>query len=141
MSSYADSSLLVSLYIPNQHSRTASRLVERHGRIWITPLHRAEWEHAIARGLFRGEISENEAKKLYAAFELDCESRVWVEVAFPEMAFDRCIQLAKQYGTRIGMATLDTLHVALALELGAERFWTFDERQAKLARAAGLKTS
>jgi len=39
------------------------------------------------------------------------------------------------------MATLDTLHVASALELGAERFWTFDERQAKLARAVGLKVS
>lgn len=57
------------------------------------------------------------------------------------MAFDRCIQLAKQHGTRIGMTTLDTLHVASALELGAERFWTFDERQVKLARAAGLKIS
>ncbi len=36
------------------------------------------------------------------------------------------------------MTTLDTLHVASALELGAERFWTFDEQQAKLAKAAGL---
>lgn len=27
-----------------------------------------------------------------------------------------------------------------ALELDAERFWTFDERQAKLARAVGLKS-
>jgi hypothetical protein len=26
------------------------------------------------------------------------------------------------------------------LELGAERFWTFDDRQAKLARAVGLKS-
>ena len=37
------------------------------------------------------------------------------------------------------MATLDTLHVASALQLGAERFFTFDERQANLARAVGLK--
>ena len=36
--------------------------------------------------------------------------------------------------------TLDTLHVACALELKAEHFWTFDERQAKLALAEGLKT-
>jgi len=35
---------------------------------------------------------------------------------------------------------LDTLHVASALELKAERFWTFDERQKRLARAVGLKT-
>jgi predicted nucleic acid-binding protein len=39
------------------------------------------------------------------------------------------------------MRTLDTLHVACALELKADRFWTFDERQAKLAKARGLKTN
>jgi predicted nucleic acid-binding protein len=38
------------------------------------------------------------------------------------------------------MRTLDSLHVASALLLKAERFWTFDERQAKLAKAEGLKT-
>jgi len=31
--------------------------------------------------------------------------------------------------------------VACALELKAERFWTFDERQAKPAKAQGMKTS
>jgi hypothetical protein len=31
--------------------------------------------------------------------------------------------------------------VACALELRAERFWTFDERQAKLAEAVGLDAS
>jgi predicted nucleic acid-binding protein len=36
--------------------------------------------------------------------------------------------------------TLDSLHVACALELKAGRFWTFDERQGKLARGEGLKT-
>jgi predicted nucleic acid-binding protein len=31
--------------------------------------------------------------------------------------------------------------VACALELKAQRFWTFDQRQAKVAKAAGLKLS
>ena len=39
------------------------------------------------------------------------------------------------------MRILDTLHVACAIELKAERFWTFDERQRKLAKAAGLKAT
>ena len=141
MSTYADSSFLVSLYIPNQHFRIARRLLERHGRIWLTPLHRAEWEHAVARGLFQKEISASEVQAIRNKLTLHCKDGLWAEVGFPEIAFERCIQLAKQYGTRTGMATLDTLHVASALELGAERFWTFDERQAKLARVVGLKTS
>ena len=58
----------------------------------------------------------------------------------PENAFELCADLARGYGPKYGMRTLDTLHVACALELKAERFWTFDERQAKLAKAAGLKS-
>jgi hypothetical protein len=34
--------------------------------------------------------------------------------------------------------TVDTLHVAAALELRADGFWTFDEGQAGMAKAAGL---
>jgi predicted nucleic acid-binding protein len=85
-------------------------------------------------------MSATKAQIVYDSFERDREARFWIEVGLPEMAFERCIQLAKQHATRMGMGTLDTLHVASALELGAERFWTFDERQAKLAKAVGLKT-
>ncbi len=46
----------------------------------------------------------------------------------------------QRHAARLGVRTLDTLHVASALELKAEHFWTFDGRQAKLALAAGLKT-
>ena len=139
MSIYADSSFFVSIYIPDEHSPAAGRLLGQDARIWLTPLHRAEWAHAVARRIFQRDISAGEAQTLYDSFERDRKARSWVEVGLPERAFERSIELAKQYANRIGMATFDTLHVASALELGAERFWTFDERQAKLARAVGLK--
>jgi predicted nucleic acid-binding protein len=63
------------------------------------------------------------------------------EAALPERAFELCAELARRHGSQIGMRTLDTLHVACALELKAEQFWTFDERQKKLAKVQGLKTS
>ena len=141
MSTYADSSFFVSLYIPDEHSPAARRLFAQHDRIWLTPLHRAEWAHAVARRLFQRHMSLNEVQTVYDDLEVDREARIWIDAPLPEMAFERCIRLAKEHGTQFGMATLDTLHVASALELGVERFWTFDERQAKLARAVGLKTS
>jgi predicted nucleic acid-binding protein len=55
--------------------------------------------------------------------------------------WETCIDLAKKFGLALGVRTLDSLHVACALELGADKFWTFDERQAKLAEAAGLDTT
>jgi len=59
----------------------------------------------------------------------------------PEDAFELCAGLARRSGPKFGMRTLDTLHVACALEFKAKQFWTFGERQAKLAKAVGLKTS
>ncbi len=65
----------------------------------------------------------------------------WLSVAMPESAFDICVDLARRYGPKLGVRTLDSLHVASALQLKAGQFWTFDERQAKLAKAEGLKTT
>jgi predicted nucleic acid-binding protein len=59
----------------------------------------------------------------------------------PERVWETSIDLARRHGPTLGVRTLDSLHVACALELRAERFWTFDEQQAKLAEAVGLDTS
>ncbi|MGA7460926.1 MAG: type II toxin-antitoxin system VapC family toxin [Candidatus Korobacteraceae bacterium] len=140
MSIYADSSFFVSLYLHDRHFTEAQRMVPQHSRIWLTPLHRAEWAHAVAQHLASRKMSTDDAQVLTKDFERDRASRFWLQGPLPELAFERCVQLAGQYGARLGLATLDTLHVASALELGAERFWTFDVRQTKLARAVGLKT-
>jgi predicted nucleic acid-binding protein len=91
--------------------------------------------------VFRGNMSESKASELHRWFEQDIKTGPWREVAVPDHAFEHCIELARQRDPEIGMRTLDTLHVACALELKAERFWTFDERQKKLAKAQGMKTS
>jgi len=82
-----------------------------------------------------------EAGRIASDFEADRASGLWLEVPIPENAFALCADLARQYGPKLGVRTLDSLHVACALELNADRFWTFDERQAKLAKAKGLKTA
>ena len=114
----------------------ASRL-----RIWLTPLHCVEWTHAVAQHVFQKQISAREAQRVYKDFENDRTNGVWDEVSLPDATFEVCLQLARRHVARLGTRTLDSLHVASALELGAERFWTFDERQVKLARTEGLKIS
>lgn len=139
MSAYADSSFLVSLYVEGTHSPAADRLMASHPRPWLTPLHRAEWAHAIERQVFQKVLSRRDARELHAQFEKDRADGVWADAGLPELALEVCAQLARRYAARLGTRTLDALHVASALELKAERFWTFDERQARLARAVGLK--
>jgi len=77
---------------------------------------------------------------MYRQLEDDRTDGPWLEVGLPDRALDLCADLARRYGPKLAVRTLDSLHVACALELKAERFWTFDERQAKLAKAEGLKT-
>lgn len=138
MSAYADSSLFVSLYLRDAHFGDARRRIHS-ARTWLTPFQRAEWHHAIAQHVFRRFISDHEAEKLYNAFEADRKSGLWLEAETPENAMETAIKLAIKYVSRLGCRTLDTLHVASALELGADEFWTFDSRQVQLASAVGLK--
>jgi predicted nucleic acid-binding protein len=48
-------------------------------------------------------------------------------------------RLSALHSERLGTRILDILHVAAALVNGSRVFITFDIRQAKLAKAAGLK--
>jgi len=124
----------------DRHSAAALERMKEKPRIWFTPLHSAECSHAIAKQVFYRKISQAEADAVFDTLKHDRADGLWLETAMPENALEVCADLGRRYGPKLGMRTLDTLHVACALELKAERFWTFDERQAKLAKAAGLKT-
>ena len=141
MSIYPDTSFLVSLYLNDDHSREARSRIASAPALWFTPLHRAEWEHVIGQHIFRGELSLSEAQQVTAKLEEHLSAGRWLSVQIPEDALEVCSKLAREYVPKLWMRTLDTLHVACALELKAERFWTFDERQAKLAKARGMKKS
>jgi predicted nucleic acid-binding protein len=141
LSTYVDTSFLVSLYLTDRHVQVAERLMATSPAIWITPFHVAEWTHAVEQHVFRGVLSRTEADRYHERFQQHRESGLWLEVALPDSVFDLCAELARRHAARLGVRTLDTLHVASALELKAERFWTFDDRQKKMARAAGLKTA
>ena len=104
----------------------------------ITALHIAEWAHAIAQQVFRRQMTIAEAHRLHRDFDDDCAARIWQTLAVPETALELCADLGTRNGPKLGVRTLDSLHVACALELKTKRFLTFDERQRKLARAAGL---
>jgi predicted nucleic acid-binding protein len=67
--------------------------------------------------------------------ENDRSAQMWVAVELPPEVFELSADQARRYGPKLGVRTLDNLHVACALELKAEQFWTFDERQLKLAKA------
>jgi predicted nucleic acid-binding protein len=135
---YADTSFFVSLYVKDTHSVAADQMLRGSERPPITPLHAAEWTHAIARHVFRRQMTMAEADRLHRDFDDDCAARIWQTISVPETALGVCADLGRRYGPKLGIRTLDSLHVACALELNMRRFWSFDDRQRKLAKATGL---
>ena len=138
MTVYADTSFFVSLYVKDAHSIAADRLLGGGERPPITPLHIAEWTHAIAQQVFRRQMTIAEADRLHRDFHDDCATRIWQTISVPETAIEICANLGRRLGPKLGVRTLDSLHIACALELNTKRFWTFDDRQRKLSKAVGL---
>jgi predicted nucleic acid-binding protein len=113
----------------------------KHPLVWINLLNRAEVANAIHRYVFRRAISAADARVAWTQFERDRATGVWIPIDLPVRLWETSILLAEMHGPTLGVRTLDSLHVACALELKAERFWTFDDRQARLAEAVGLDTN
>ena len=53
--------------------------------------------------------------------------------------FRRADELSEEHAPKGGQRTIDLLHVAIAVDFRATTFLSFDQRQRRLARAAGLR--
>ncbi len=131
----------MSVYLRDGHTPQALRRIKSRQQIWLTPFHQVEIAHGIAQKVFRRELTPGMADQIFKGLAGDCDAGLWVRADFPELAFETATELARRHVATLGTRTLDTIHVASALELKAAQFWTFDDRQAKLAKAVGLKVS
>ena len=141
MKVYVDSSFLVAAYARDVHPPEVVKRLSRRPHVAITPFNQAELANAVFRLVFLGRHSMMEARLASQNFENDCRQALWALVEFPVRAWEASTDLARRLGPTLGVRTLDSLHVACALELRADRFWTFDDRQARLAEAVGLDTN
>lgn len=137
---YADSSFLISLI--SRDSRTADAvgcMVQREEPLLFTPLHRIEVRNALRNLAARGAIDPSEQKVAFSRIDEDLREGLLVHhpVTWTD-AFRRADELSEKYAAVSGQRTIDLLHVAIALESGATVFLSFDQRQRKLAAAAGF---
>lgn len=142
MKIYADTSFLVSLYSPDFHSRGAAvRMARLRGEATLTPLVELELMNALELRLFRKEATSAEIRRAESQLRDHIQTGVFALEPVPATIYERAKQISRKRTSSMGLRTLDILHVASALLLHAEQFWTFDQRQAKVARAEGLHTA
>lgn len=141
LNSYYDTGVLLKLYTAEPESECVQDFVRnRKDRICVTDLHIAECVSALRVKAFRKECSEDGASAAIELIKVDLRDGVLqlVEVDW-DHAWQECRLLSDQFACRTGARTLDSLHVAAARLLGVKEFLTSDDRQAKLARAIGLR--
>ena len=139
MSAYADTSFLVSLYVLDVNSAPAAAQMKRAALpLSLSPLGEIEIANAFQLRLFRKELDHSKVKAAQKLFREDMANGVIVLRPLPSVVFDEARRLAEKHTRRLGTRSLDLLHVASALVLRTETFFTFDEKQRKLAKAEGL---
>lgn len=140
MNPYFDTGVLLKLYTAEPESPRVQAFVRRRAQaIRITDLHRVECVSAFRLKEFRGECAAEESSRALGLIAADLRSGVLRIVALDWNAvWQECRVLAETHAAKTGCRTLDTLHVASALRLGARDLVTSDRRQAVLAQKVGL---
>ena len=137
---YFDTGVLLKLYLPEPRAAEAVALVNASpGKPPVNLLHELEMRSALRQKAGRGELTQSECDLLVAQVESDLSANIHerVEVSWSEV-FATAEALSAAHGVCTLCRSLDTLHVALAMALGATEFCTFDQRQSRMAAAAGL---
>lgn len=142
MRAYADSSVIVSLYVPEPHRTDyAIEYMERvREALPFTPQHRLEVRNAIRMLVWAGRISTPDRTRALNEIEEDLDAQTFLihsPLDYTEV-YRRAEKIGAAHNERIGCRSLDLFHVAAAMELGFKSFLTFDQKQSDIAKAAGL---
>ena len=139
--SYADSSFLVSLYRKDDNQDAAKDFIARTRLVVsFSPLNRIELRNALRNAQSFGQISEEDRRAAFRQIENDFDTGLLAHVTVEwTNVLRRADELSEEQAGHEGQRTIDLLHVAIALESGAEIFLSFDHRQRRLAKAAGLR--
>jgi predicted nucleic acid-binding protein len=138
---YADSSFLVSLHRADSfHDAARAFMAKAALSLAFTPLHRIEVRNALRNSVASGDMTA--AERTLAFRQIDDDLRDGLLIHTPVNwtdAFRQADELSEKHAAADGQRTMDLLRVAVAIESGAKTFLSFDRRQRKLAKAAGLK--
>lgn len=140
MSATADSSLIVALYLPEPNSALADAACNSVlPPIRLSDWHRVEIANAIQRAVRNQRITAAQAALIWQEFTADIASGRFEIVAVDHSAMlARALSLTQTHTATLAARTLDLIHVATALEIGAADFLSLDNRQRQVAGAEGL---
>jgi hypothetical protein len=137
---YADTSFLFSIALHDANTAAAFTYLKTHPTSLVfTSWQRCELRNAIQLAVWRGNCDAILARRAIEKISADVAAGNLVE---SQLDWQDVLLIADKLSDRhtaaLGVRTLDLLHVAAAVSLGAKNFITCDGRQLALANAAGL---
>jgi predicted nucleic acid-binding protein len=154
MRCFADTNFFTNLWTNLSHSSEADLLwsgaVAAGDYLLITRLVNLEYTNALQRLLYESRHGVQAVQLTaeiaqMARMEMDDALRAGISVRLVtpnESEVDATFEsLVYRHTASLGFRTADIMHVASALVLGCDTFWSFDERARKLASLAGLHTN
>lgn len=152
MTPYADTNFYTRIYLRLPESAEADRLLmsardTQTAPLPLTWLHRVEILNAFQLHVFQARdaeqalISPRQAALAYENLQGDIQKSVFLRsvVIQDSELEERFAELSLRHTARYGFRTYDLLHVAAALLLGCDTFWSFDSRATRLAKLEGLR--
>lgn len=152
MTPYADSNFFTKLYLALPGTEAAKAWLataqQQSARpLPVTWLHRLEVVNALEQQVFSSRlygqprITSQQATAAQANFRDDLRRIDFFRLAnLLENELSRRFEdLSLRHTARHGFRTYDVIHVASALMLGCDTFWSFDAKACRLAALEGLK--
>lgn len=129
------------MYVHDDRSLQFCKWRQRvRGSLPLTRFGRCEIVNSVQLAVHRKFIDAETAGRVLADLDDDIEQgRLIVVDALWRRTLDLAAELSARHTAKLGTRSLDVLHVATAVVLGATHFVSYDLRQSALAKAAGLK--
>ena len=134
---YADTSALLKLVLPEPESPRIGHYLTGKDRIFVSSLGILEMLTQIRGFSLGGKITLRQYRRIEKYIPVLARSEPFQFQELSGAVFRRAIEQVDA-APGVHCRTLDRLHLAAMQELGATTLVTFDQQQAKAARALGL---
>jgi predicted nucleic acid-binding protein len=136
---YLDTSALLKLYIRAAGSEAVqARVQAQDAPLPVWEIQEMEFINALHLKVFWGDVTPRQAAGQIELFHRRQAQGLYVYPDIRRGELSAEFRGLSRQTERLGCRTLDVLHVACAVHIAATEFLTFDDRQRKLARSAGL---
>jgi predicted nucleic acid-binding protein len=142
LKAFADTSFVISAFVKDEFNSSVWRWWKRHSMaaVFVTPLVLFEAQNSIRGFPVAGKCSLADARSALEGIRRGLLEGLFICQNIPaKRLFPQATRLSLYYTVSATFGAMDVLHVATAMELGADTFLTFDTRQGEMATAEGLK--